>query len=245
MKMKRYLSADMRSALKAIREEQGPDAVILSTRRTPEGVEVCAAIDVEVSDLVAVGGRAGWAFAAGSAARISGRIALSDRERMTIGDNGIGGAEDLCEGFDVHQITPDREVLQEMESGECRKGQTAFAIWPFLRKVARLLADLRDVLGGWTLLALHDFELDALAFGEGLEARSTNRGMMNEAILRTILRRDESKALRVVEPLYSTGRTHSFVLFLFWSEWVCRTTMSSVRDHCPHDGDPSPDQILL
>ncbi|HEX4024321.1 MAG TPA: flagellar biosynthesis protein FlhF [Steroidobacteraceae bacterium] len=47
--MKRYLSADMRSALKAIREEQGPDAVILSTRRTPEGVEVCAAIDVELA----------------------------------------------------------------------------------------------------------------------------------------------------------------------------------------------------
>src|SRR5665213_2768314 len=88
------------------------------------------------------------------------------------------------------------------------------AIWPFFRKVARLLADLRYVLGRGTLLALHDLKLDALAFGEGLEARSTNRRVMNEAILRTILRRDESKALRVVEPLYSTGRTHSFVLFL-------------------------------
>ena len=49
MKMKRYLSADMRSALKAIRDEQGPDAVILSTRRTPQGVEVCAAVDMELA----------------------------------------------------------------------------------------------------------------------------------------------------------------------------------------------------
>jgi flagellar biosynthesis protein FlhF len=49
MKMKRYLAADMRSALRAIREEQGADAVILSTRQTPQGVEVCAAIDVELA----------------------------------------------------------------------------------------------------------------------------------------------------------------------------------------------------
>jgi flagellar biosynthesis protein FlhF len=49
MKMKRYISADMRSALKAIRDEQGPDAVILSTRKTAAGVEVCAAVDVELA----------------------------------------------------------------------------------------------------------------------------------------------------------------------------------------------------
>lgn len=49
MKMKRYVSSDMRSALRAIREEQGPDAVILSTRATPQGVEVCAAIDLELA----------------------------------------------------------------------------------------------------------------------------------------------------------------------------------------------------
>ena len=49
MKMKRYLAADMRTALRAIREEQGSDAVILSTRQTPEGVEVCAAVDVELA----------------------------------------------------------------------------------------------------------------------------------------------------------------------------------------------------
>jgi flagellar biosynthesis protein FlhF len=49
MKMKRYLAADMRSALRAIREEQGPDAVILSSRPTSNGVEVCAAVDLELA----------------------------------------------------------------------------------------------------------------------------------------------------------------------------------------------------
>jgi flagellar biosynthesis protein FlhF len=49
MKMKRYVAADMRSALRAIREEQGPDAVILSSRATSNGVEVCAAVDLELA----------------------------------------------------------------------------------------------------------------------------------------------------------------------------------------------------
>jgi flagellar biosynthesis protein FlhF len=49
MKMKRYLAVDMRNALAAVREEQGPDAVILSTRTLPQGVEVCAAVDLELA----------------------------------------------------------------------------------------------------------------------------------------------------------------------------------------------------
>src|SRR5579872_7191291 len=49
MKMKRYLAVDMRNALAAVREEQGPDAVILSTRTMQEGVEVCAAVDLELA----------------------------------------------------------------------------------------------------------------------------------------------------------------------------------------------------
>jgi flagellar biosynthesis protein FlhF len=49
MKIKRYVAADMRNALRAIREEQGPDAVILSSRATPQGVEVCAAVDLELA----------------------------------------------------------------------------------------------------------------------------------------------------------------------------------------------------
>lgn len=47
MKIKRYVAPDMRQALRQVREEQGPDAVILSTRRVPGGVEVEAAVDYE------------------------------------------------------------------------------------------------------------------------------------------------------------------------------------------------------
>lgn len=45
--MRRYLASDMRQALKAVRDAQGPDAVILSSRRLEAGVEVVAAVDYE------------------------------------------------------------------------------------------------------------------------------------------------------------------------------------------------------
>jgi flagellar biosynthesis protein FlhF len=47
MKIKKYVSSDMRQAMRAIREEQGPDAVILSNRTLPNGVEITVAIDYE------------------------------------------------------------------------------------------------------------------------------------------------------------------------------------------------------
>ena len=47
MKIKRYLDKDMRQVLRRVREDQGPDAVILSNRRVDEGIEVIAAIDYD------------------------------------------------------------------------------------------------------------------------------------------------------------------------------------------------------
>jgi flagellar biosynthesis protein FlhF len=47
MKIKRFVAADMRQAMREVREEQGPDAVILSTRRLNEGIEIIAAVDFD------------------------------------------------------------------------------------------------------------------------------------------------------------------------------------------------------
>lgn len=47
MKIKHYRAADMRQALRQVREAQGPDAVILSSRRISGGVEVVAAVDYD------------------------------------------------------------------------------------------------------------------------------------------------------------------------------------------------------
>ncbi|MDH5822779.1 flagellar biosynthesis protein FlhF [Luteimonas sp. RD2P54] len=43
MKIKRFVAHDMRTALQMVRAEHGPDAVILSNRRTDDGVEIVAA----------------------------------------------------------------------------------------------------------------------------------------------------------------------------------------------------------
>lgn len=47
MKIKRYFAADMRQAIRKVREEQGPDAVILSNRKVDGGIEIIAALDYD------------------------------------------------------------------------------------------------------------------------------------------------------------------------------------------------------
>jgi flagellar biosynthesis protein FlhF len=54
MKIKRYTAVSMRAALAQVRAEQGPDAVILSSRRSDEGIEVIAAIDYDEALFVEV-----------------------------------------------------------------------------------------------------------------------------------------------------------------------------------------------
>ncbi len=47
MKIKRFFAPDMKTALKQVREEQGADAVILSTRKVEGGMEIVSAIDYD------------------------------------------------------------------------------------------------------------------------------------------------------------------------------------------------------
>ena len=49
MKIKRFFSSDMRNVIRMVREELGPDAVILSNSRVNGGVEVVAAVDYDES----------------------------------------------------------------------------------------------------------------------------------------------------------------------------------------------------
>ncbi|MCG8435774.1 MAG: flagellar biosynthesis protein FlhF [Gammaproteobacteria bacterium] len=47
MKIKRFLAKNMRQAIGLVRAEQGPDAVILSNQRTPDGIEIISAVDYD------------------------------------------------------------------------------------------------------------------------------------------------------------------------------------------------------
>src|SRR5689334_13166878 len=49
MKIKRFIAASMREAIRLVREEQGEDAVILANRRVEGGVEVVAATDYDAA----------------------------------------------------------------------------------------------------------------------------------------------------------------------------------------------------
>ena len=48
MQVKRFFAADMRQAMKLVRDELGADACILGNRRVAGGVELTAALDVQM-----------------------------------------------------------------------------------------------------------------------------------------------------------------------------------------------------
>jgi flagellar biosynthesis protein FlhF len=77
MRIQRYIAKDMRSALAQVREALGPDAVILSSGKIGDEVEVVAAIDMEVA-------RAVRTRAAGAA-----RVHARDRGRPTHGARAV------------------------------------------------------------------------------------------------------------------------------------------------------------
>jgi flagellar biosynthesis protein FlhF len=49
MKIVRHSAPDMRQAMRLVREQLGEEAVILSSRRTPQGVEITAAVDFDAT----------------------------------------------------------------------------------------------------------------------------------------------------------------------------------------------------
>src|SRR5690348_16257557 len=51
MKIVRHTATDMRQALRSSREQLGEEAVILSSRRLAQGVEVTAAVDFDAGSL--------------------------------------------------------------------------------------------------------------------------------------------------------------------------------------------------
>jgi flagellar biosynthesis protein FlhF len=94
MNIRRFVAADMREALAAIRAELGADAVMLSTRKVPTGVEVIAAIDYDDSLWQAEQERAAAALAPASAP--TGASAGAARAELDQ-DVAESGADDLDE----------------------------------------------------------------------------------------------------------------------------------------------------
>jgi hypothetical protein len=78
----------------------------------------------------------------------------------------------------------------------------------------RASADGAHVRGLETLRALRHIELDLLSFRERPEAISLDRGVVTENVLTPVVLGDETKTLRVVEPLHGTF-SHLLNFFLY------------------------------
>ena len=50
MNLKRFFAKDMRTAIAEIKEQLGPDAIIMSSKKVSGGMEVVAAVDYKVED---------------------------------------------------------------------------------------------------------------------------------------------------------------------------------------------------
>ena len=59
MKIRRFFASDMRQAIRMVREEQGPDAVILSSRRVEGGIEIVSAMDYDQELVTGMAGEQG------------------------------------------------------------------------------------------------------------------------------------------------------------------------------------------
>lgn len=121
VKIKRYQAADMRQALRMVKDAQGPEAVILSSRKVAGGVEVVAAVDYdEVSQPGARGGAvpaAAWRRSERAADDIpaeSDDFALLARSFRGDGDAVGGGSRPA--------ILPGATGAAEVAAGTCAAG---------------------------------------------------------------------------------------------------------------------------
>src|SRR6185369_14497883 len=121
MNIRRFVATDMRAALAAIRGELGSDAVMLSSRKLPEGVEVIAAIDYDDSLL----GNAGLSEQlAATVAEESGAAQLDEYQRVaapslsiereiTLAKTPVSAAEtNAPESSMAHEIKDLRRLLE-------------------------------------------------------------------------------------------------------------------------------------
>ena len=167
MKIKRYVAADMRAALRAIRDEQGSDAVILSTRQVPEGVEVCSAIDIELASGQGTLGET-------AALKQLERTAMHELERdaaEAARELRAAPAAPLPANAGSLEVAADRSVVEELRSlRNLLEQQMAALAWnDFTRREplkARILADLAKLGVERTLSLQIVGDMPALLNGE-------------------------------------------------------------------------------
>lgn len=129
MKIKHYRAADMRTALRQVREAQGPDAVILSSRRVAGGVEVVAAIDYDGEEAATEQLAAGAGHAGGNVS-YGARSGLVDTYGADRRGNEEGFGAQAQAGRDVSRGAPARAQHDAALFGGAPKNRAATSTAP-------------------------------------------------------------------------------------------------------------------
>jgi len=166
MRVKRFFAADMRSAMKLVRDEMGADASIIANRRVAGGVELTAALDYEAPRLTPPTPGLDLELKKTQERIISARASLQDGERPSEGPSvnrqlfGDSTRQAAEQGSSVA-----RELLQRLHS-ERAAPATETPAQPALAPAAS--ADSLDVMRA-EIAGLRDLlesQLGGLAWGQ-------------------------------------------------------------------------------
>ena len=202
MNIRRFTAQDMRDALRDIRSTLGPDAVMLSSRKTLDGVEVIAAMDYDDHLLAAVGDKPESATPAAcmrsrSKIRISRRFGPRTRSRR--------------------RTRRSRARNQRAGAGPGARTRFGFCAAPTVRgkvlpiELSAEINDLRRLLEGqMATLAWND--LNRRAPGRARALRQLSRLGVDSALARELadqLPISTSRTGRVASPITKICRTPS------------------------------------
>jgi flagellar biosynthesis protein FlhF len=114
MKIKRFVARDIRQALRLVREEMGPDAVILSNRSADGGTAVVAAVDYDAESFATAGEVDERPLAdsgAGARSFYDAELAAADDSGQSVARPGIPAAVGPMEGM-RREVQGLRELLE-------------------------------------------------------------------------------------------------------------------------------------
>ncbi|ABI56336.1 flagellar biosynthesis protein FlhF [Alkalilimnicola ehrlichii MLHE-1] len=141
MKIQRIFAEDMRQAIRKVREEHGPEAVILSTKPVEGGVEVISAIDYDERAVQQAAGGAGERGAGRPGGLPLGAIGENRHRRQTTAEAAAaGGASrrqvDITVGDDDdgEALFADLQAAHEQSSREAAAQQPAAGERPVRRR---------------------------------------------------------------------------------------------------------------
>lgn len=152
MNIKSYIAADMRTVMRAVREEQGPDAVILSTHRLDSGdIEVVAAVDYDEA-LMQHAARSGTPLP--PALPMARRLSGTESYAAILGETGPGRpdtreARDVVVELSTASETVSRKPVEAMAKAKASAPTptpVAITAWPESDPVREDIWSLRELL---------------------------------------------------------------------------------------------------